>query len=138
MTPDPRPSTTLNLFGPLADLVVGIHFLFVLFVVLGGLLALRWRWVIWVHLPAAIWGALIELGGWICPLTPLEQSLRDRAGAGGYQGGFIEHYLLPILYPGALTRGIQLGLGVAVILINLLIYARVFRARRAPADQPSG
>lgn len=122
----------------LADLVLSLHFLFVLFVVLGGLLALRWRWVVWVHLPAAVWGTLIELGGWICPLTPLEKSLRERAGEGGYEGGFIEHYLLPILYPGALTREIQLGLGAAVVGVNLLIYAYVFRARRARAGQGLG
>lgn len=122
----------------LADLVLSLHFLFVLFVVLGGLLALRWRWVVWVHLPAAVWGTLIELGGWICPLTPLEKSLRERAGEGGYEGGFIEHYLLPILYPGALTREIQLVLGAAVVGVNLLIYAYVFRARRARAGQGLG
>lgn len=122
----------------LADLVLSLHFLFVLFVVLGGLLALRWRWVVWVHLPAAVWGTLIELGGWICPLTPLEKSLRERAGEGGYEGGFIEHYLLPILYPGGLTREIQLGLGAAVVGVNLLIYAYVFRARRARAGQGLG
>jgi Protein of Unknown function (DUF2784) len=114
----------------LADLVVGLHFLFVLFVVLGGLLALRWPRVMWLHLPAAVWGALIELGGWICPLTPLEKSLRERAGAAGYEGGFIEHYLIPVLYPGALTREIQLGLGAGVIAVNFLVYVYVLRRAR--------
>jgi hypothetical protein len=109
-------------FRILADLVVGLHFLFVLFVILGGLLALRWRWIPWLHLPAALWGALIEFGGWICPLTPLEKTLRARAGDAGYVGGFIDHYLIPVLYPGALTRNFQFVLGAAVIVINLLVY----------------
>ncbi len=117
-------------FRLLADLVVGLHFLFVLFVVLGGLMLLRWPRLAWIHLPAALWGSMIELGGWICPLTPLENLLRTRAGEAGYQGGFIEHYILPVLYPGNLTRGIQLVLGAAVIVINLSVYAVVlWRAR---------
>jgi hypothetical protein len=114
----------------LADLVVGLHFLFVLFVVLGGLLALRWSRVAWVHLPVAAYGALIELVGWTCPLTPLENEMRQRAGEAGYQGGFIEHYLLPALYPAALTRGIQMLLGGVVIGVNLAIYLLVLRNRR--------
>jgi hypothetical protein len=118
----------------LADLVVGVHALFVAFVVIGGLLALRWTWVAALHLPAAVWGALIEFQGWICPLTPLEKSLRAAAGEAGYRGGFIEHYLLPALYPAGLTRGVQLVLGASVILVNLLVYgvvlARATRERR--------
>ncbi len=114
-------------FRMLADLVVGLHFTFVVFVVAGGLLALRWRRVVWLHLPAAIWGALIEFGGWICPLTPLEKWLRERAGGAGYEGGFIEHYIIPVLYPGALTREIQLALGVAVVAVNFLVYAYVWQ-----------
>ena len=114
----------------LADLVVVLHFSFVLFVVLGGLLVLRRPWVAYVHIPAAIWGAAIELAGWICPLTPLENWLRRQAGTAGYSGSFIEHYILPILYPSALTRDIQLILGVLVIAFNLTIYAYVFRRRR--------
>jgi hypothetical protein len=106
----------------LADLVVLIHFAFVLFVVLGGLLVLRWRRVAFVHVPAALWGAWIELAGWVCPLTPLEQSLRLKAGEQGYSGSFIEHYLLPLLYPSALTRNIQLLLGCLVLGLNLGIY----------------
>jgi hypothetical protein len=106
----------------LADLVVGIHFLFVLFVLLGGLLVLRWPRLAYVHLPAAAWGALIEFAGWICPLTPLEQSLRLKAGEQGYSGSFIEHYVLPLLYPSALTRNIQLLLGCLVLGLNLGIY----------------
>ena len=114
----------------LADLVVGMHVLFVAFVVIGGLLALRWPWVAALHLPAAVWGALIEFQGWICPLTPLEKSLRAAAGEAGYRGGFIEHYLLPVLYPAGLTRGVQLVLGSAVIAVNLMVYG-VLLVRRS-------
>jgi cobalamin synthase len=116
----------------LADLVVGLHGLFVLFVVAGGLLALRRPWVAAVHLPAAVWGALIEFQGWICPLTPLEKSLRAAAGQAGYPGGFIEHYVLPTLYPAGLTRGVQLVLGSVVIAINLLVYGLLLWRRRRP------
>jgi Protein of Unknown function (DUF2784) len=111
----------------LADLVLGLHVLFVLFVVLGGLLLVRWPRLVWIHLPAAVWGAMIELGGWICPLTPLENMLRARAGDAGYEGGFIEHYILPVLYPGNLTRGIQLALAGVVIVVNLGIYGYAYR-----------
>lgn len=119
-----------------ADLVVLVHLAFVLFVVLGGLLVLRWPRAAWVHLPVAIYGALIELIGWICPLTPLENDLRRAAGEAGYEGGFIEHYLLPILYPGGLTPTIQLVLGLLVIFVNVTVYTlawrrRVGRARKA-------
>lgn len=112
-----------------ADLVALLHFAFVLFVVLGGLLVLRDRRLAWLHLPAAIWGALIEFGGWICPLTPLENRLRWRAGEAGYSGGFIEHYLLPVLYPDGLTRPVQVGLGLAVVVINLLVYGSLMARR---------
>ena len=118
------------MYGFLADLVVGVHLLFVLFVVLGGLLALRWQRVAYLHIPAAIWGAAIELAGWICPLTPLEHWLRRQGGSAGYSGGFIEHYILPLLYPSALTREIQLLLGFLVVALNLAIYAYVFRRRK--------
>jgi hypothetical protein len=113
----------------LADLVVGLHALFVVFVILGGLLALRWPWLVAAHLPAAVWGALIEFRGWVCPLTPLEKSLRAAAGQAGYQGGFIEHYLLPVLYPAGLTRGVQLVLGSLVIAVNLAVYGLLLRRR---------
>lgn len=116
-------------YRALADLVVGLHFLFVLFVVLGGLLLLRWPRVVWLHLPAAVWGTLIELQGWLCPLTPLEKWLRARAGEAGYPGGFIEHYILPVLYPAGLTRGVQLILGALVVGVNLAVYWFVFRRR---------
>jgi hypothetical protein len=111
----------------LADLVVVVHFAFVLFVVLGGLLVLRWRWVAYLHVPGALWGAWIELAGWVCPLTPLENTLRTAAGGVEYQGDFVEHYILPVLYPSALTRNIQLFLGCLVLGLNLGIYGYLLR-----------
>ncbi|HXE57664.1 MAG TPA: DUF2784 domain-containing protein [Gemmatimonadales bacterium] len=114
----------------LADVVVVIHVAFVLFVVLGGLLALRRPRLAWLHLPAAAWGAVISMAGWVCPLTPLENWLRRRAGAAGYDGSFIEHYLVPLLYPGALTRELQIGLGLAVVVVNAVIYHQVIRRWR--------
>lgn len=114
----------------LADLVVVVHLGFVVFVVAGGLLVLRWGWAAWLHVPAAAWGALIELGGWVCPLTPLEQWLRRRAGESGYQGGFVEHYILPILYPRELTREVQVVLGIGVVAVNLAVYGWVLWRRR--------
>jgi hypothetical protein len=120
------------LYRLLADAVVVVHFGFVLFVVFGGLLALRWPRVLWLHAPAAVWGALIEFAGWICPLTPLENELRRRGGEAGYAGGFIEHYVLPVLYPAELTRATQLVLGALVIAINAAVYAIVIgRGRRS-------
>jgi hypothetical protein len=114
----------------LADAVVVLHVAFVVFVVAGGLLALRWPRVLWAHAPAAVWGALIEFAGWICPLTPLENELRRRGGEAGYEGGFVEHYVLPILYPGALTRTTQVVLGVLVVAINAVVYVVVIRRLR--------
>lgn len=120
------------IFRWFADLVVGFHLLFVAFVVLGGLLALRWPRVAWIHLPATLWGILIEYTGWICPLTPLEQWLRARAGQSGYPGGFIDHYLLPILYPADLTRPTQWFLGTLVLGINGALYGFLLRKARKP------
>lgn len=114
----------------LADLVVLIHFLFILFVVLGGLLVLHWQRLAWLHLPAVVWGVLIEAMGWICPLTPLENALRRSAGEAGYAQGFIAEYLLPVIYPAGLTREIQWLLGALVLLVNLLVYTALFRQRR--------
>ena len=113
----------------LADAVLLLHLAFILFVVLGGLLVLRRPKLAWLHLPAALWGALIEFTGGICPLTPLENALRRQGGEAGYQGGFIEHYIVPLIYPGSLTRPVQVALGAVVVLINLAVYWRV--ARRA-------
>ena len=115
----------------LATAVVLVHMAFVAFVVLGGLLALRWPRVAWVHLPAALWGAGIALVGWICPLTPLENWLRVQGGDAPYPTGFLEHYLLPVLYPIGLTRTLQIATGAFVIALNALVYWRVFR--RAPS-----
>ncbi|SPA47328.1 DUF2784 domain-containing protein [Cupriavidus taiwanensis] len=114
----------------LADLVVIAHALFIVFVVAGGLLVLRWPRAAWVHLPAAVWGVLIEWAGWICPLTPLENSLRRAAGQAGYSGGFVERYLLPLIYPAGLTPAVQLWLGVVVLVVNVAIYALWWRRRR--------
>jgi hypothetical protein len=116
-----------------ADLVLVVHLAFIVFVVLGGLLALRWRRAPWLHLPAATWGALAALRGWICPLTPLEIRLRHAAGQEGYEGGFVEHYIFPLVYPEALTREIQVGLGLSVLAVNAAIYALVCHLRRRGA-----
>jgi hypothetical protein len=113
----------------LADVVVLVHLAFVAFVALGGLLALRWRWMPWVHLPAAAWGALLELFGWTCPLTPLENWLRVRGRAPAYPGGFVDRYVLPVVYPVALTRERQVALGVLVCAANLAVYMLVWRRR---------
>ena len=118
----------------LADLVVLLHAAFVLFVVAGGLLALRWPRILWLHPPAAIWGTAVELCDWRCPLTPLENWLRTRAGESAYQGDFIAHYVLPILYPEHLTRTLQLQLGAAAIAVNVIVYAWVLRRTRRIAD----
>jgi uncharacterized protein DUF2784 len=128
---------TFVMSGFLADLLVVLHLLFVAFVGLGGLLVLRWARVAWLHLPAALWGMGIELTGRICPLTPLEQELRRRAGESAYQGDFVSHYLLPVLYPRGLTRGSQLVLAALVLGINLAIYSVVLRRRRATAPRTS-
>jgi hypothetical protein len=110
----------------LADIVVVVHLSFVMFVVVGGLLVLRWRPVVWVHIPAAVWGVLIEFGGWMCPLTPLEKWLRTLGGGVEYRSDFIQHYLLSVLYPDTLTRSVQIILGSIALAVNLLIYWRVF------------
>ncbi len=113
-----------------ADIIVLLHLGFVAFVALGALLSLRWKMAAWLHLPAAAWGATIEFTQGACPLTPLEQRLRLAAGEAGYSGSFIEHYLLPIVYPAGLDESSQYALGALVIVVNLAAYAWVF-ARRA-------
>jgi uncharacterized protein DUF2784 len=111
----------------LADAVVLLHTAFVAFVVLGGFLAWRWRWIVWLHVPCAVWGVLIEYRGWICPLTPIENYFRTRAGLEGYRGGFIEHYVLPLLYPTGLTPPKQVVLGTFALLVNLVAYSVLVR-----------
>jgi hypothetical protein len=109
----------------LADFVVLLHLAFIIFAIFGGLLALKnIKWA-WLHVPAAVWGGLVEFAGWICPLTPLENWLCFRVGAGTYQESFIAHYLLPIIYPTELTRNVQIILGTGVVMISLLIYSLV-------------
>ena len=122
------------LYRLLANAVVIVHGLFIAFVVLGGFLAWRRPWVAAFHIPAAVWGVLIEYGGWICPLTPLENSLRARAGDAGYAGGFVEHYVLPAIYPAGLTPRVQVVLGTMVLAINAFAYAVLIR--RLPRGSP--
>lgn len=112
-----------------ADFVVLVHLGFILFVAVGGLLVLRWPRLAWAHVPAFVWGAMVELGGWICPLTPLEHRLRAAAGGAAYDGSFIDRYITPVVYPAGLTRGLQIVLGCTVIIVNLAIYV-VFLLRR--------
>jgi len=115
-----------------ADLLLVFHFGFVCFVVAGGLLVLKWRWLMVLHLPAVAWGALIELQGWLCPLTPWEQQFRLAAGQVGYHGDFVGHYLLPVLYPPGLGHDTQLILGSVVIVVNVIVYGWLILRRRKP------
>ncbi len=115
-------------YSLLADLVLILHLMFVLYVLFGGLLALKWRQAAWLHLPAAAWGAFVEFSGWICPLTPLENWLRTQAGDAAYAGDFVFQYLFPILYPAALTHNAQVVLGTLVLVVNLAIYGWLWRA----------
>ncbi len=114
----------------LADAVLVLHLLFVVFALLGGLLVLWRRALLWLHLPSLAWAAAVEATGWICPLTPLENRLRRMAGEAGYEGGFLEHYLLPLLYPEDLTRALQWQLLGILLIVNLAVYAMVWRHYR--------
>jgi uncharacterized membrane protein YhhN len=116
-------------FRGAADVVLVVHFAFVLFVVLGGLLVLRWPRLAWIHVPVALYGAVIELVGFVCPLTPLENWLRQQGGESGYAGGFVEHYVTAVLYPAGLTREVQVGLGIGVLLLNGVVYGVSLRRR---------
>lgn len=120
----------------LADFVVMLHLAFVLFVIFGGLLCFKWPRMAWLHLPALVWGVLVEVNHWICPLTPLENDLRRRAGESGYTGGFVEHYVLPVLYPPGLDAAWQWSLGIALAAGNLIVYAMVWRRARRGASPP--
>jgi hypothetical protein len=124
------------LYRILADLLVIVHLAFILFVVCGGLLVLWRKWMVFIHLPTVAWGAMIEFLNWACPLTVWEQRLQKAGGEAGYSGNFIDHYLLPIIYPAGLNEPMQFILGIIVISINVLIYSFVFyrlRRRRQPA-----
>lgn len=114
-----------------ADSVLVLHAAFVVFVIVGSLLVLRWPTLAWLHLPAVVWVALLEFNGWYCPLTPMEVTLRQAAGDAGYGGGFLEHYVLATLYPEGLSRDVQAMLGAVVIGINLAGYAWLWRRSRA-------
>ncbi len=117
-------------YSLLADLTLILHAIFIVFVVLGGLLVLWQRRLAWLHIPCALWGILIEYLGWICPLTYLENNLRSAAGSRGYSGGFIDHYLVPLVFPSGLNPEIQVLLGTAVFTINIIIYIAVWRRWR--------
>jgi hypothetical protein len=121
----------------LADLVVLTHLAFIVFALLGGLLTLRWRWMPWIHLPTVAWGATVSFFGWICPLTPIENALRRASGSPGYSGDFVEHYIVPIIYPTELTRETQVMLGLGVLAVNFVIYLVVRHRHRTGAERSS-
>ena len=114
-----------------ADAVLVFHLAFIVFVLLGGLLALRWRWMPWLHLPAACWGFFVEVTGRLCPLTPLENMLRQQAGQSGFSGGFVAHYLIPLIYPQGLTRDTQWLLAGVVVALNAAVYGWLLVQRRS-------
>lgn len=119
-----------------ADGVLLLHAAFIVFALLGGLWALRWRWAPALHLPAAAWAFFIELSGGVCPLTTWENQFRASAGQSGYASSFVEHYLLPLIYPAGLTRNSQVLLAAGVVLVNLAVYAWVWRRRKRPNTSP--
>ena len=118
------------LYRILADALVVAHFLFIVYAVAGGLLVIKWGWTVALHIPVFLWGVLVETFGWICPLTPLENDLRTAAGLAGYSGSFIDHYLIPIVYPENLTRPIQWLLAGLLLLVNVIIYGIVIHKYR--------
>ena len=126
----------------MADLIVFIHFAFIAFAIGGGLLVLRCRWLMYLHLPCVVWAVLVELMHWRCPLTRLENYFIRRYGATGYDGGFIDHYLIPIIYPDGLTPAIQVAIGLFVLVVNLTVYTvlvkRSLRPRRRQSAEAAG
>ena len=114
----------------LSNLIILVHFLFILFVLLGGLLVLRWPKIIWLHLPAIIWGFLVEINGWICPLTPWENHFRQLAGKLVYEGDFIGEYLIPLIYPIGLTREMQYLFAIIVVLLNAMFYFLIWQRHK--------
>jgi Protein of Unknown function (DUF2784) len=123
------------MYSLLAYLALIVHLAFVIFVLCGGLLVLRWRRIAWLHLPAVVWGAFVEFSGWICPLTPLENWSREQGGETAYPSDFITQYLLPVLYPGDLTRNIQLLLGTGVVVLNAVVYWWLWRIQARGASR---
>lgn len=124
-----RIERTKMIYRILADLTILLHLSFILFVLFGGILVLYRRWIFWLHIPSLIWGVAIEIFGWVCPLTPLENSFFHLSGESGYSGGFIEHYIVPLVYPSTLTREMQWGFALVAILLNLMVYAMVLYRR---------
>ena len=118
------------IYSFLADLLVVFHLVFILYVIAGAMLIFKWPKMLWIHLPSCFWGMTVEFTGWICPLTPWEIQLRRLAGEEGYTRSFIEHYLIPIIYPSGLTREIQMLLGGIVLIINLSLYTLILIIRR--------
>ena len=124
-------------YAVLAGAVVLAHLLFVVFAVAGAMLAIRWRWIPWVHVPAVAWAAFIEFSGGICPLTPLENELRAAAGLDYYSGDFVARYLFPVLYPDGLTRDAQFVIGAVVVAVNVAAYGWLLRRRVAGVQTKS-
>ncbi len=116
--------------GLIADVILAFHFLWILFAIFGALAVFRWPRLIWVHPVVLAWSVLVMLTGWLCPLTPAELYFRELAGQQGFDGGFIEHYITAAIYPSGLTRGVQIGLGVALAVFNVLAYVALFKYRR--------
>jgi len=117
------------LFQLAADFIIILHFTFIVFVLVGGILVLKWRWLIWLHLPAVIWGVLISFMGWICPLTPLENMLRQAGGGKVYLTGFIEQYIVPLIYPSGFNHEMFFAIGLFVVVVNVIVYAFIFNKR---------
>lgn len=115
------------MYGLLADAIVVLHLLFILFVIFGGLFTIRWQWLAWIHIPAMLWGAATEFFHLVCPLTPLENSLRAKSGAGGYSGDFVSQYLVPVIYPEQLTDSVQWLLGGTLVVFNVAVYSLLWR-----------
>jgi hypothetical protein len=122
------------LFRLAADAVLVVHLAFVVFVVAGALFVLRMHWLAWIHIPAAVWGAFVELTGRVCPLTFLENGLRRAAGQLGYENSFVEHYIVPVIYPAGLTRELQFWAAGIVFIVNAMIYSWLLFSRRASGD----
>lgn len=121
----------MTIAGIAADIVLLVHFAFIIFVVVGGIMALRWPQLVWAHLPCLAWGVIIEFTGRVCPLTPLELHFRMMAGEAGYSGDFINRYLAPVIYPAGLSRQLQIGLGIALLLGNSVLYTLLWHRRQS-------